>query len=409
MAVFGPVRVARSRFATVSLELLVVHSDDLGMRFGGDHPTDARRHRLAMALCREAGILDAPGLALEAAPGPMSDEELSRVFAPAFIRAVHRYSDEPVLAAEPEASQWGIGGDNNAYPQMHHDSARACAACASAALAVAEGRARRALVPAGGAHHGLANRAWGFGIYNETAIAIQTLLDNGMDRVAYIDLDVHHGNGTQWIYWEDPRVLTVSVHESGRHLFPGSGFGNETGGERAPGSAVNVALPPFSGNDAYERALDQVVLPVVVAFAPRAIVSQCGVDHHHADPLSHMLTTMPLYPELWGRLRQLADDVCGGRWVALGGGGYEPCTAPPRAWAALAAEMAGVVVEDPIPEAWRRLAAEAGCPDPARGWVEDAGPAADEERDRRAVAESERAIAETLAAVARYWPGLAPT
>ena len=141
--------------------LLVVHDDDLGMRFGGDHPTDRRRHRLAVALCREAGILDAPGVALEPAPGPLPDEVLARVFAPAFIRAVHRYSDAPMLAAEPEAAQWGIGGDNNAYDGMHHDSARACAACDAGARAVGEGRARSALVPAGGAHHGMANRAGG--------------------------------------------------------------------------------------------------------------------------------------------------------------------------------------------------------------------------------------------------------
>ncbi len=243
------------------LRLLVVHDDDLGMRFGGDHPTDRRRHQLAVALCRESGILDAEGVERRDAPGPLDDEALARVFAPAFIRAVHRYDANPILAAAPEAAQWGIGGDNNAYDGMHHDSARACAACAVAALAVAEGSARAALVPSGGAHHGLANRASGFGIYNETAIAIQVLLDAGMERVAYIDLDVHHGNGTQWIFYDDPRVLTVSVHESGRHLFPGSGFAAETGGAQAPGSAVNVALPPFAGDAAYRAAMDRVVVP----------------------------------------------------------------------------------------------------------------------------------------------------
>ena len=289
------------------MRLLVVHDDDLGMRFGGDHPTDRRRHQLAVALCREAGLLDAPGVARRDAPGPLDDEALARVFAPAFIRAVQRYSVEPILAAAPEASQWGIGGDNNAYPGMHEDSARACAACAAAALAVARGEARTALVPSGGAHHGLANRASGFGIYNETAIAIQALRDAGLERVAYVDLDVHHGNGTQWIFYDDPEVLTVSVHESGRHLFPGSGFAAETGGAAAPGSSVNVALPPFAGDDAYRAAMERVVVPIVSAFAPDAIVAQCGVDHHHADPLSHMLTTMPLYPDLWdapGRSRR---------------------------------------------------------------------------------------------------------
>ena len=115
-------------------------------------------------------------------------------------------------------------------------------------------------------------------------------------------------------------------------------------------------VTPFAGDDAYRAAMDRIVEPVVRAFAPDAIVTQNGVDHHHADPLAHMLTTMPLYPELWRRLRVLADEVAGGRWVALGGGGYDPCTAPPRAWALLAAEMADVRVEDPLPEAWREIA-----------------------------------------------------
>lgn len=390
------------------LTLLIVHDDALGMRFGGDHPTDARRHRLAVALCREAGILDAPGVSLEPAPGPLSDDELARVFAPAFIRAVHRYSNTPVLAAEPEARQWGIGGDNNAYPGMHEDSARACAACARAADAVAGGEAVRALVPSGGAHHGSRNQAQGFGIYNETAIAVQRLRDAGVPRVAYIDIDVHHGNGTQWIFYDDPDVLTVSVHESGRHLFPGSGFAAETGGAHAPGSAVNVALPPYCGDAEYLRALDEVVLPVVRAFAPGAIVAQCGVDHHHADPLAHMLTTMALYPTLWRRLRLLADEVCDGRIVALGGGGYDPFTAPPRAWAMLAAELAGVEVHDPVPESWRAIARDAGSPEPATGWLQDTGPAPDPARDAGAAAGAEQAILQTRLALQRFWPGAFP-
>ncbi len=386
--------------------LLIVHDDTMGMRFGGDHPTDARRHQLAMALCREAGILDAVGVALEPCPPVLSDEALARVFAPAFIRAVRRYSETPALAAAPEARQWGVGGDNNAYPGLHDDSARVCAAAARGAQAVATGEARMAFVPAAGSHHGQANRAAGFGMYNETAVAIQALLDAGLERVAYIDLDVHHGDGTQWIFYDEPRVLTVSVHESGRHLFPGTGFAAETGGAEAPGTAVNLALPPFAGNDAYRRAMVEVVEPVVRSFAPDAIVTQCGVDHHHADPLSHLLTTMPLYPHLWRRLRMLAGEVCDGRWVAHGGGGYNPCVAPPRAWAALAAEMAGIEIVDPIPESWRQIATAAGCPGPAHGWIEDDGPAVDVDRDQRAAEEVQVAILQTIVAVERFFPGL---
>jgi acetoin utilization protein AcuC len=384
--------------------LLVVHDESMGMRFGGDHPTDLRRHRLAVALAREAGVLDAPGVRTVACPGPLSDEALHRVFAPAFVRAVRRYSTTPILAAAPEARQWGIGGDNNAYAGMHEDSARVCAACALAASEVADGRARRAFVPAGGAHHGLANQAMGFGVYNETAVAVRALLDAGVERVAYVDLDVHHGNGTQWIYYDEPRVLTVSVHESGRYLFPGSGFPAETGGAAAPGTAANVALPPHAGDLAYRRAMTEVVVPVVRAFAPRALVTQVGVDHHHADPLSHLLTTMPLAPWLWRTLRELADEVCDGRWVALGGGGYNPCVAPPRAWALLAAEMAGVPVPDgPLPESWRAIAREMDCPEPAETWLQDARTPAQEAEEAAAAPAVEAAIGQSRIALGRFW------
>jgi len=389
-----------------SLDLLVVHQDDMGMRFGGDHPTDQRRHQLAVALCRETGLFDHAGVAYHAPPPPLSDGELARVFAPAFIRAVHRYSDTPILAAAPEAAQWGIGGDNNAYPDMHRDSALVSAAAAAAAEAVGAGRARRAFVPAAGAHHGTHNRAWGFGIYNETAVAVQWLLDAGLERVAYIDLDVHHGNGTQWIFYEDPRVMTVSVHESGRHLFPGSGFPQETGAPGAEGTSANLALPPFSGNDAYRRAMTEFVVPVVEAFAPDAIVTQCGVDHHHADPLAHMLTTMELYPELWDGLARLADSLCDGRWIALGGGGYNPCVAPPRAWAALAHRMIGSVTTDPLPERWRDTALVLGCSEPARTWTEDTPPAPEPDRDRQVATQVDEALARSRLCLSPFWPSL---
>jgi acetoin utilization protein AcuC len=224
--------------------------------------------------------------------------------------------------------------------------------------------------------------------------------------VAYIDLDVHHGNGTQWIFYENPCVMTVSVHESGRHLFPGSGFPQETGGPGAPGFAANLALPPFAGNDAYRRAMAEFVVPIVTAFRPDAIVTQCGVDHHHADPLAHMLTTMELYPELWATLDILANELCQGRWVALGGGGYNPCVAPPRAWAALAHRMVGSTPSDPLPEPWREAARILGCDEPARTWTEDHPPAAEPDRDRETAAHVDQAIARTRLCLSPFWPTL---
>lgn len=385
-----------------AITLRVVHSDELGMRYP-DHPMDARRHRLTVALCEGLGLFDRPDVELAPSPGPLSDERLARVFAPAFIAAVRRFSDQPLLAAAPEARQWGIGGDNTAYPGMHDDAARTCAACAVAADAVGAGEVLRALVPSGGSHHGLANRAWGFGIYNETAVAVTALLDAGLKRVAYIDLDVHHGNGTQWIFYEDPRVMTISVHESGHHLFPGSGFPAESGGAGAPGTSVNVALPPDAGDDAYRRAMAEVVVPAARAFAPEAIVAQCGVDHHHADPLSHLRTTMAVYPELWRALVDLADERCDGRIVALGGGGYSPCIAPPRAWTLLAETLAGVTLDRAIPEEWRELAVAIGCPEQPRELLADAVEPLAPPAAARAATEVDAAIAASRAMLARFW------
>jgi acetoin utilization protein AcuC len=382
------------------LRLVVVHDDGLGMRYGADHPMDGRRHRLAVSLARHAGVFDRDDVELTGAPDPMDDEGLHRVFAPAFVKAVRRYSATPALAAEPVARQWGIGGDNTAYEGMHEDSARVVATCALAASRVGRGDTPYAFVPSGGSHHGLSNRAWGFGLYNETAMAVQTLRDAGAERVAYIDLDVHHGNGTQWIFYENPNVLTVSVHESGRHLFPGSGFANETGGPGAEGSSVNVALPPFCGDEAYRRAFVEVVAPVVRSFRPDTIVAQCGVDHHHADPLSHLLTTLPLYPELWSGLRALADDTSG-RLVALGGGGYDPCNAPPRAWALLMGELSGQRIPNETPTEWATEAVGLNCPEPP-GEVLGDGPV--DPPTAAVAAQVDQALAETRAAISRFWP-----
>jgi len=380
------------------LTLLVIHDDGLGMNYA-DHPTDRRRHQLAVALADAVGMFEPPAVHRQPGGEAMSDEHLATMFAPAYVAAMRTYSATPILASTPEARQWGITGDIHPYSEMHRDAARTCTVAWDAGTAVGEGRALRAVSPAGGTHHGLANKAGGFGLYNDTAVAIHALRAAGAERVAYIDLDTHHGDGTQGIFWNDPSVLTVSVHESGRFLFPGTGFPVEVGGPDAIGTAVNVAMPLDAGDDAYRRAMNQVVLPAVRAFAPDAIVTQNGVDHHHADPLSHLRTTMPLYPELWQMLRALADDVCEGRWVALCGGGYDPCNAPPRAWAMLMAEMAGRPLPTHMPASWPELSRSMSCTTPASGWESDDLPPLPAGRTQQQVdAEVDQAISATVLA-----------
>jgi acetoin utilization protein AcuC len=310
------------------------------------------RRRLAVDLMRSYGLIERDGVesvVAEAAP----DEMIERVHAPGYVAAVRHYSDEPALAAAWEAGQWGLaaGGDTPAFAGMHEAAAAVCGASVATSLAVWEGRADQAFFAGGGLHHALANRASGFCVYNDTAVAIQALLDAGAERVAYIDIDVHHGDGTQWIFFEEPRVLTCSVHETGRYLFPGTGAMAERGIGEAEGTSVNVPLPPFAGDRPYLRAIEEVVAPAVLEFAPDVIVTQDGADPHHADPLAHLQVTLAAFPRAYRALHQLAREAAGGRWVALGGGGYT-YEVVPRAWTMLFAEMLDAELEDEIPEAW---------------------------------------------------------
>ena len=175
-------------------------------------------------------------------------------------------------------------------------------------------------------HHAARDRASGFCIYNDAALAIQRLLDGGVQRVAYIDVDAHHGDGTQSIFWDDPRVLTISLHETGLTLFPGTGFANEIGGPNAQGSAVNVALPAGTGDAGWLRAFHAVVPQLVGAFEPEVIVSQHGCDSHRLDPLTHLNVSVDGQREAATAVGNLAARYCDNRWIATGGGGYNVIT-----------------------------------------------------------------------------------
>jgi acetoin utilization protein AcuC len=319
---------------------------------GEDHPLSPVRRSLAADLIRDYGMLDREDVHV-VVPEPAPDALIERVHAPAYVAAVKRFGQNPSLAASWEAGQWGLalGGDTPAFAGMHEATAELCGASVSAAMEVWEGQADQAFSCGGGLHHAFANRAAGFCIYNDPAVAIQALLDAGAERVAYIDIDVHHGDGTQWIFYEEPRVLTCSVHESGRFLFPGTGGLEERGGAAAPGSAVNVPLPAHAGDGPYLRAITDVIAPAVRAFAPDVIVTQNGADPHHLDPLAHLQVTMPTYPLAYRVLVDLARDAAGGRLVALSGGGYT-FDVVPRAWTMLFATMLGVELDDEIPPGW---------------------------------------------------------
>jgi acetoin utilization protein AcuC len=270
------------------------------------------------------------------------------------VRAVQRLSADPTVTAD---WQFGLGpGDNPVFPRMHEASLDVCAASKEAARQVWEGQADHSFNPAGGLHHAMPDRAAGFCIYNDPAVAIDWLLEHGAERVAYIDVDVHHGDGVETMFADDPRVLTVSLHESGRFLFPGTGASEDIGGPGAPGSSANVPFFPGTTGDVWQDSFDAVVEPLVRGFAPDILVTQLGCDTHATDPLAHLALTVDDFGRIVHRLHRLAHDVCAGRWVAMGGGGYQWVQVVPRSWTIAFAEMCDASLPAETPQAWRDLA-----------------------------------------------------
>jgi len=334
---------------------LVAYGDAPAYDHGPQHPLRPARFQLTHALIDAYGIVDGQRVAAVAARDA-TDAELGLVHTSAYIDAVRR-------AGRGEPGPWrdyGFGpGDNPVFPAMHEAAARVVGASLVAAEALWSGRAEHTFNPAGGLHHAMAERASGFCVYDDPALAMAWLLEQGAERIAYVDIDVHHGDGPQAIFFADPRVLTISLHQDGRTLFPGTGAVDELGTGDGLGTAVNVPLPPFTGDDGWQAAFDEVVPPLVESFAPQVLVTQLGCDSHHSDPLANLALTTATYRWAARRLHDLAHRAAGGRWLATGGGGYQWARVVPRAWTASFAEMAGVEVDDELPAGWREQARRA--------------------------------------------------
>ncbi|MET1063603.1 MAG: acetoin utilization protein AcuC [Arthrobacter sp.] len=324
--------------------------------FGHSHPMAPERMELTARLAGSLGLLDLDHVTVSA-PNVATDAELCTVHSPDFVAAVRRVSADPGA----QDLKRGLGTeDDPAFAGMHEASARLAGGSLLAAAAILDGSAVRVVNFGGGMHHAARDRASGFCIYNDPALAIQRLLDGGMQRVAYIDIDAHHGDGTQSIFWDDPRVLTISLHETGLTLFPGTGYANEIGGPDALGSAVNVALPAGTGDGGWLRAFHAVVPQLVGAFEPEVIVSQHGCDSHRLDPLTHLNISVDGQREAAAAIADLASRYCDNRWISTGGGGYSVVTVVPRSWSHLIAIAAGrpVPLRTPVPEDWRSYVQE---------------------------------------------------
>ncbi len=336
----------------------VVYDESLtGYDFGPAHPMNPVRVDLTMQLTRSLGILDTPGGLTTVAAPHATDEDLLLVHDPALIEAVRRSSADPSL----HDPRHGLGTDDNpTFANMHAAAAHVVGASVEAARRVWTGESVHAANIAGGLHHAMPASASGFCVYNDVAVAIRWLLGQGATRIAYVDVDVHHGDGVQRIFYDDPRVLTISLHETGQMLFPGTGFPAESGGPNAPGTSVNVALPPGTADAGWLRAFHAVVPPLVRAFAPEILITQHGCDSHRDDPLAHLMLTVDGQRASYLALHDLAHEVCGGRWVATGGGGYAVVDVVPRSWSHLLAIVGGTPLSPDLetPAQWRESVAE---------------------------------------------------
>lgn len=273
-------------------------------------------------------------------PRPATDAELTLFHTPAYVAAVRSLSRGE---REVNPARYNFGpGDNPIFAGMYEGEALKVGASLVAAGLVAQGQADVAFSFSGGLHHAGPDHASGFCVFNDAAVVIHWLLRQGL-RVAYVDIDAHHGDGVQDAFYTTDRVLTISLHESGRYLFPGTGFVEEIGEGEGRGFAINLPLAPYTDDEVYTWAFEQIVPPLIERFQPDIVVSQLGIDTHYRDPLTHLSLTTAGYVAVVGRIKELAP-----RWVALGGGGYD-VTVVPRAWTLAYGVMSERDVPDELP------------------------------------------------------------
>ena len=346
--------------------LLVFGPRSAAYDFGPGHPLTPLRFGPGIDLLRAIGA--EPGLAPRAA----TDAALLVAHLPAYLELVRAFSANPALPRS-----MGIGlSDNPAFAGMHQAAAVVAGGSVAAMNAILRGDAQHAFHPGGGLHHAMADRAWGFCVYNDVALAVMRARAAGL-RVLYVDLDVHHGDGVQALTGPDPGVLTVSVHESGRYLFPQTGFPDELGEGVSAGTSVNLPLEPHTGEGAWLAAVLGLVPSLAAVFGPDVVVSQHGSDAHAWDPLAHLRTTTTVMGEAARMVDAIAHRWAAGRWLATGGGGYDAYRVVPRAWALT--WLAGAHREPPeiTPVAWRERwagdAAAFGTPGMPGAFTDEAG------------------------------------
>jgi len=320
-----------------------------GYKFRPDHPFNPRRLELAVSLIEALGLVD-DDRARVVAPRPATEAELLAVHSREYLEAVKRFSGGADLSG---AHRWGLGTDDTPiFAGMHEITSLVSGATIRAAELVMRGEVTRAFSICGGLHHAHRDRASGFCVYSDLAAAIAWIRREHGGKVMYIDYDAHHGDGVQGIFYDDPDVLTLSLHESGRYLFPGTGFVDELGEGDGYGYSLNVPLEAFTEDDSWLDIHRKLIPEVMEAYRPDVVVLQSGCDGHALDPLTHLRASTRLYEETTRIVCEAADRVCGGRVVATGGGGYAVWEVVPRAWTLVWGALSGQEVPNHIPHAW---------------------------------------------------------
>ncbi len=391
--------------------LLVYGPRSTSYDFGPGHPLTPRRFGPGIDLLRAVGAQ--PGLA----PEPATDDQLRWCHGARYLEIVKRFSEQPFGGG---AAGIGEGGDDPPFPGMHEAAAAVAGGSIGAMEAILGGDVEHAFHPGGGLHHAMPERASGFCIYDDPALAIARARQNGL-RVLYVDLDVHHGDGVQAIHWSDPGVLTLSFHETGRYLFPGTGGLGELGEGVAAGTAVNVPLEPGTGEGPWLDAVRTLLPELAAAFGPDVIVSQHGADSHAWDPLAHLRVTTTAMGAAARLVDVVAHRYADGRWLATGGGGYDVYRVVPRSWSLVWLAGAHREVPAATPPAWRERWADealrygqAPLPDsfvdpPNAGEPVDAAQAAAEARSEAITALVRRVVVPRLLREARdrgWWDPL---
>jgi acetoin utilization protein AcuC len=328
----------------------LVYIDELSRHvLSPNHPMRPIRLSYMHQLMEASGLLANPAL-LQEQPRPAASDEILRVHDPDYVEAVRVIGAGGIV---PNMHEFGIGaGDNPPRPGMYDSTALTVGSTLVATELVMSGKVPIAFAPAGGVHHhAMRTAASGFGVFNDAAIAIQGLVDDGL-RVAYVDIDCHHGDGVQRAFYETDRVLTISIHESGQWLFPGSGAVSEIGIGDGTGYSVNLPVAPYTQDDLWLKTFDAVVPQLVSAFNPDLLCVQLGIDTHFRDPLTHLQITTQGFTAAVSRLVALGATC--ERTVAVGGGGYD-MSAVARAWTMATAKMCGYALPAEVPTSYDAL------------------------------------------------------